>query len=64
MAITLVMSTTLLLSACDFGSAPGEGGTPTLGAIATVCDRQPPGPAAAPGGAVVVDPAKDNDLRV
>jgi hypothetical protein len=40
----------------------GPAGATPSGPIAAVCGNQVPGPAAAPAGAVVVDPAVDNDL--
>ena len=57
----------VLLGACDVEAPtnrPGAASAGTLDAVAVVCDRQVPGPAGVPAGAVVVDPAVDNDLAV
>ncbi|MGH3828884.1 MAG: right-handed parallel beta-helix repeat-containing protein [Pseudonocardiaceae bacterium] len=57
------MVTVVLLGGCqpaleDVG--PASAARP--GAIAAVCDHQAPGPSVPPAGAVVVNPAVDNDL--
>ena len=69
--LVLLLAAVALLASCT--STPGppstEGGPATAGPAplpatppARVCDRLPPGPAQAPEGAVVVDPAVDGDL--
>lgn len=70
-ALVPVVLIALVLGSCTGNSgdpnAPAPAAAPSVtaaptGQIAAVCDRMPPGPATAPPGAVVVDPAVEGDL--
>ncbi|MFB9683337.1 right-handed parallel beta-helix repeat-containing protein [Amycolatopsis plumensis] len=56
----------LTVAACSGGpdtdGGPAQATPAPSGSVAAVCDKQPAGPAAAPAGAVVVDPAVPGDL--
>ena len=56
----------LVLAGCsgspDRADGPGQATPAPSGSVAAVCDKMPAGPATAPAGAVVVDPAVPGDL--
>ena len=56
----------LTVAACsgspETDNGPAQATPAPSGSVAAVCDQEPAGPAAAPAGAVVVDPAVPGDL--